>query len=75
MDSEVKYGYITGEFEIDPSIDHVVSQYRIDSKGKRFDFMSIETTRDMTGKNVKIIGNSREFRDWRLKYMPKEPNN
>lgn len=68
----VKYGYLTGEFEIDNTTDIMLEGYRVDSEGETVQINGIETSRDVTGLNVTIIGDSVEFKAWWFKYAPEK---
>jgi len=65
-----KYGCITGEFDIDTfsGADAVDEIQRVNASGDIEEFITIETSRDMTGENVEMFETLNEFLQWRDQY-------
>lgn len=60
----IKYGYITGDFDVDTQLDVVCDVVRYDSKGKGVNVRQIKTSRYVADKNVIIIGDNKDFHTW-----------
>lgn len=70
----INYGYITGDFDIDPENDSVLTNpeddsileiVRINEKGKKEYLICIKTNRDTSDLNMHVIGDARAFSLWR----------
>ncbi len=61
------YGIITGEFDVDPDYDAVEDLDRFNDSMEIEKVKTIETSRDVSGLNVKIIGNASAFAYWMIK--------
>jgi len=68
------YGYITGEFDIDPENDQVDEIARINDAGEIEYLLSIESNRDLTGLNVQTFKDSLEYSNFLVKKNAKNLN-
>ena len=70
MDSEVKYGYITGSFDIDTEQDVIWEFERINEDSSISYFIGIETIREVNKDNVILFASSIDFTKWLNEFQP-----
>lgn len=66
----VKYGYITGSFDIDTEQDVIWEFERINEDSSISYFIGIETIREVNKDNVILFASSIDFTKWLNEFQP-----
>ena len=66
----VKYGYITGSFDIDTEQDVIWEFERINEDSSISYFIGIETIREVNKDNVILFASSIDFNKWLNEFQP-----